>query len=147
MKIARLAEEHCANWCRGNLCVGTDVDLPSGRHIRWRKEGSSCLLSDGKRCPYFESSVLPMESWAWKNPSEGVAFKNAAHQYPIRLMTERKAKAAIRRCPSCRENTVRPPAKFCDVCEATRIATAKRASKRNRSSNESKGEKQEQNAL
>ena len=147
MKISQLAEEHCANWCRGNVCVGTEINLATGLQVRWRAEGSKCLLSEGKRCPYFESSVLPMEEWAWKNPSQGVAFKNVAHQYRIRLMTERKARAAIRRCPNCRENTIRPPAKFCDLCEASRTATAKRTSKRTRGSNQSKGEKQEVNAL
>ena len=127
-RITRLAEKHCSNWCRGDLCVGTDVDLPSGRQIRWRSEGSRCLLADGKRCPYFEQSVLPMEDWQWKNPSEGTVFKNATHEYRIRLMTERKAGRAIRRCPNCRKNTVRPPAKFCDMCEADRRRAAHRAS-------------------
>ena len=142
MKIAQLAESHCANWCRGNVCVGTEIDLATGLQVRWRSEDSKCLLSEGKRCPYFESSVLPMEEWAWKHPSEGVAFKNACHQYRIRLMTERKARAVIRRCPNCKENTIRPPAKLCDVCEADRRRSAHRASYHGADS-----DKQEANAL
>ena len=79
---------------------------------------------------YFESSILPMEAWDWEKSSKGVAFKNAAHRYQICVMKERKG-PAIRRCPGCKTNTVRPPEQFCDACKATRIVAAKRASKRN----------------
>ena len=59
MKIVQLAENYCANWCRGNLCVGTEINLATGLQDRWRAEGSKCLLSEGKRCPVLRELRSP----------------------------------------------------------------------------------------
>ena len=92
-RAAILAEKYCCNW-HNHVCVGTEVDLSTGLQARWRPEGSRCLLADGKRCPYFEQSVLPMERWDWKNPSEGAAFKNIAHTYRIQIVKEKTSQPA-----------------------------------------------------
>ena len=76
-----LAQAHCANFCKGGFCEGAGVDLKTGRHFRWRNAGLPCLLAVGQRCPYFEQSVLPMETRKdsdWKPLSQGVAFREAA---------------------------------------------------------------------
>ena len=128
---AFLAEKYCANW-RDHVCTGTEVDPPTGLQVRWRPEGSRCLLAAGKRCPFFEASVLPMEQWDWKNPSEGVAFKNAAHQYRIQIIKEKASQPAIRRCSDCQKNTIGPRQRFCAECKAKRRRATKTSSQQQR---------------
>jgi hypothetical protein len=84
-----LAETYCANWIRHGTCVGTDINLKTGRQSRWRPEGSPCLVSEGKRCPYLEASVLPMAGWKWKSSLEGTAFQNAVHHCRIQIVKEK----------------------------------------------------------
>ena len=85
---SQLARTHCANWIGHGTCVGTDIDPKTGIQRRWRPEDSPCLVSEGRRCPYLEGSVLPMENWKW-NTGAGVAFANAANQYRIEIAKEK----------------------------------------------------------
>jgi hypothetical protein len=130
-RAAILAEKYCCNW-HNHVCVGTDVDLSTGLQVRWRPEGSRCLLADGKRCPYFEASVLPMEHWHLKSPLEGAAFQNAAHQYRIRIVKEKTSRPAIRRCPDCQKNTIGPRHRFCGECKSKRRTVTKTTSQQQR---------------
>ena len=81
-RAAILAEKYCCNW-HNHVCVGTEVDLPTGLQVRWRPEGSRCLLADGKRCPYFEQSVLPMEKWQCQ------IWVRIAGEYPVRRIASK----------------------------------------------------------
>jgi hypothetical protein len=127
-----LARNHCANWIGHGTCVGTDVDLKTGRQSRWRPEGSPCFVTEVRRCPYLESAVLPMAaaSWNWKSSLEGTAFRNAADQYRIQIVKEKPSKPAIRKCPDCQQNTISLRQRFCGECKAKRKTTTETASKR-----------------
>jgi hypothetical protein len=125
-----LAETYCANWIRHGTCVGTDINLKTGRQSRWRPEGSPCLVSEGKRCPYLEASVLPMAGWKWKSSLEGTAFQNAVHHYRIQIVKEKTSQPIIRKCPDCQENTVGPRQRFCGECKAKRKTATETTSKR-----------------
>ena len=127
-----LARDHCANWIGHGTCVGTDIDLKTGRQIRWRPEGSPCLVSEGKRCPYLEGAVLPMENWKWKGALEETAFRNAVHQYRIQIVKEKPSKPVIRKCPDCQQNTVDPRERFCGECKVRRRTATKTSSQQQR---------------
>ena len=117
--IASLAKHHCANWNHG-ICVGTQCQ-PNGSHSRFLPESTNCLLLLGKRCAYFEQSVLPMAelSWEWKSSVAENTFKERADTY-------RRLHSGItglhrnqRKCPDCRE-PIGPRKRFCEKCSAKR---------------------------
>ena len=73
-----------------------------------------------------------MEHWNWKNPSEGTAFKNAAHQYHIQAIKEKASQPSIRQCPDCQKNTIGPRQRFCGECKSKRRTVTKTASQQQR---------------
>jgi hypothetical protein len=121
--VCRLAEEYCANWWRGSLCQGADVDLRTGRHFRWRAAGNPCLLGLGLRCPYFEQSVLPMEKRkenAWPTLREGMTFREAAPTYRRLFLPETLVERLERLCPDCGKHPIGPKKRCCEKCRQRR---------------------------
>jgi hypothetical protein len=121
--VYKLAETHCANWCRGGICEGADVDLKTGRHFRWRRAGCPCLLSTDQRCPYFEQCVLPMEGRKekdWPTFAQGEAFRKAARLYHAAFPETVTHPPDIRKCPDCGKRPVEPRKRYCSECRNRR---------------------------
>ena len=89
--MAGIARQNCANFGSEGICTGVRR-CTDGSQVRFLPEGARCPLLDGKRCGYFEAYVMPMalESWEWKNLSEGKRFRDAVDQYR-RIHGESKA--------------------------------------------------------
>jgi len=118
--MAGIAKQHCANFGSEGICGGVKP-CTDGSQVRFLPEGARCLLLEGKGCGYFESNVMPMalESWEWKNPSEGKRFREAVDHYR-RVHGEIKGLARrARRCPDCGE-PIGPRKRYCQKCAADR---------------------------
>jgi hypothetical protein len=50
---------YCANHLPGDKCVGTETRL-NGQQVRFRPEGSSCLLLAGERCPWPANAAIKL---------------------------------------------------------------------------------------
>lgn len=128
--VYRLAEEHCANWCRGGLCEGAATDR-TGRHLRWRTAGTPCLLGLGQRCPYFEHWVLPMDKRKetdWPTFEEGVAFRGASRIYRLAFLPETLVEPRNRLCPDCGKYSLNPRQRCCSLCRKRRRRVTNTAS-------------------
>jgi hypothetical protein len=132
--VYKLAEAHCANWCKGGFCKGADVDLKTGRHFRWQRAGCSCLLAVGQRCPYFEESVLPMEKRSerdWPSFAMGDAFRKVARLYHEAFPETVAIQSENRKCPDCGKGSVEPKKQFCAKCRIRRRRAANATNQRN----------------
>jgi hypothetical protein len=121
--VYKLAEKYCANWCKGGICEGAEVDLKTGRHFRWRRAGCPCLLGLDQRCPYFEQSVLPMEQRKerdWPAFAEGEAFRKAARLYHSVFPETATVTPEVRKCPDCGKRSVEPKKQYCVQCRIRR---------------------------
>jgi len=130
--VYRLAEQHCANWCRGGTCEGAGVDLKTGRHFRWRRAGCPCLLALDQRCPYFETAVLSMERRGekdWPTVTQGVAFREAARLYHVIFPETVGVEPATRKCPDCGKNRIGPRKRCCEECRIRRLRSAQTKAK------------------
>lgn len=81
-------------------CSGIDFK-PDGSLVRFREEGSTCLLKTRERCRYFEEAILPMRTRKeW--PSEGVRkeFQLGAALYD-REYVAKIAQRKRRKCLHC----------------------------------------------
>ena len=76
-----IAKAHCANWQTGNRCSGIAFNA-DGSMRRFRAAGL-CQVCES-RCPYFESSVLPIgehPEWVKKYPGLARQFQEGADRY------------------------------------------------------------------
>jgi hypothetical protein len=131
--VYQQAKAHCANYCRDGTCVGTDCDLKTGRHFRWRAEGARCLLALDQRCPYFEESVLPMEKRRekdWPTFAQGEAFRKAARLYHDTFPETVPVQLADRMCPDCGKRRIEPRKRCCSECRIRRRKATNAANQR-----------------
>ena len=133
MNLLRAAKEHCANWDCGT-CLGMyykdDLSVDWSRH----SPRPTCLLTDGKRCPFFEEIVIPTRMSRETAQSKARADKkDAAVQTYLTLHqlipTKTKAK---RMCLECRRAEVGGRQRFCQKCGQRRKRASYRLSKRAR---------------
>jgi hypothetical protein len=132
--VYRMAEQHCANWCRGGTCVGVGFDIYTQRHFFITKEGSPCLLRLDRRCPYFELSVLPMEKRRekdWPTFAQGEAFREAGRQYHLAFPETAIVEPTTRRCPDCGKHRIEPRKRCCAQCRNRRRKATDSANHRN----------------
>ena len=133
LPVYRLAEQHCANWCRGGTCVGVGFDICAQRYCRITKEGGPCLLALGQRCPYFEKSVLPMETRGekdWPTVVQGAAFREAARIYHLTFPETVAVQPTTRKCPDCGKHRIGPRKRCCVECRIRRRRASDTTKKR-----------------
>jgi hypothetical protein len=121
--VYRMAEQHCANWCRGGTCVGVGFDIYTQRYYRITNEGDRCLLALDQRCPYFEKSVLPMEKRGerdWPTFIGGQAFREAARLYHSVFPETVAVPPTTRKCPDCGKHRIGPRKRCCAECRNRR---------------------------
>jgi hypothetical protein len=131
--VYRQAKEHCANWCRGGTCVGVGFDIYTQRHFFITKEGSPCLLGLGRRCPYFELSVLPMEKRKetdWPSFKQGEEFRKAARLYHLIFPETEIVEPETRKCPDCGKHRIGPRKRCCTECRNRRRKATNAANQR-----------------
>jgi hypothetical protein len=124
MKTVVLAKNHCANWLIDGACNGVDFKRPALKQIRFLPEGTRCLLALGKRCSYFETAVMPMKDWEWKDAEEGRKFKEGVNRY-IRMHLRKETMPDLppreRKCPDC-GNRIGFRMRYCADCARIRKA-------------------------
>jgi hypothetical protein len=125
--VYRLAEAHCANWCRDGSCKGIDFDLQRGGRPFFNPAlGGRCLLALDKRCPYFEEAVLPMETRReWPTPLQGEAFRKAARLYHSVFPETILVEPTTRKCPDCGKHQIGPRQRCCGGCRIRRARAKK----------------------
>jgi hypothetical protein len=131
MTPLQAAKEHCANWDCG-ACLG--MYYKDDLSVDWSRYSprSTCLLAEGKRCPYFEEIVVPMRiSRETAQAKTRADKKDAVVQAYLTLHqlipSETKAK---RMCLECRRVEVYGRERFCQKCRRRRKRASYRLSKR-----------------
>jgi hypothetical protein len=131
MSPLQAAKEHCANSDCG-ACLG--MYYKDDLSVEWSRYSprSSCLLAEGKRCPYFEEIVVPMRiSRETAEAKARADKKDAAVQTYLDLHQLIPSKTnAKRMCLGCRRAQVNGRQRFCQKCGLRRKRASYRLSKR-----------------
>lgn len=111
MSPMQFVEAECANFSGGG-CI-------------WRKK---CLISERKRCDYFETDVLPLADRA--GIADVILFRDAVDQYRRwNYVPKSKGKLKLGRKCACGESLL-PRERVCEKCRTSRRRETYRKAKR-----------------
>ena len=82
MTTLQIAQGQCANYKTG-LCSGVTFD-DALRPVRFRPEGSPCLIAEGQRCTHFENCVLGSSYGFESRSAPAAAQRSAEESVPVR---------------------------------------------------------------
>lgn len=124
MTPIQFANEACSNYERGH-CHGINI-LDDLRMVRFRPEGSPCLLSSAQACRFFEQCVLPLAQ-RHELAKRRQEYAEAAHQY--RMTSAAHGMSVTRPCPQC-GRSMEPRHRLCPACARDNHLRAQRKSMR-----------------
>ena len=107
--LTAFARKHCSNWeVSDNICLGVMDNAIFN-------EGP-CLLSQGKRCQYFEQSVFPIADPPYRYSTEPARYEAILDLYlKINPDFQQRKPIKIRLC-GCGE-VLKPRRHVCDQCK------------------------------
>ena len=115
-----IARKYCANFDESG-CSGIDFE-PDGKLVRFRSEGSRCLLAQNQPCSYFETAVLPTgesEEWKKADPGRAAEFAEGEDLYKRRHLGIPGLALKARKCPDCGKG-IGPKQRYCVECRTRR---------------------------
>jgi len=125
MSPAQLAKLECANWING-ICLGAMLNKDLSQWMKRELAGRSCIVGC-KRCPYFESVLIPQVRMSPNHPYYK-AMLEAVTKYEVKYFE----KVVLRHCRQCKKAVpgMKKNQKYCPVCAKRRKSKATRESKR-----------------
>ena len=127
MSPLQAAKEHCANWDCG-ACLG--MYYKDDLRVDWSRYQPlpTCLLAEGKRCPYFEEIIIPMPMSRETEAAIVRADKKdkAVASY---LKLHELSPSTPRICPDCNKEPLLRRRRVCESCRRRRRRQTKRSSK------------------
>jgi hypothetical protein len=105
--------EECANHQPDGSCAG--VAINRDRTIPYAAPKPRCLITEGRRCAYFERCVVPMCDWTTE-PRRKAAIQEAVAAY--RRLTK-QGEDVSRQCPDC-DGPMARGNRYCPECAGKR---------------------------
>jgi len=134
----KLVVKECCNYNRGN-CLGAMFNFSGEKGdnyrtlIQWidkEKEGKKCLVTQGKRCDFFISYVLP----ALGNENKSLVLKYEKLIEKSNADIDRKYNLTCKKCKTKFETNI-PQKKYCKACQKEiRKQNIKKAVKKHKNS-------------
>ena len=123
MTPLQFAKEECSNYEATGACAGIGIRNDGSLYSFGRK--ARCVLSEKRRCGFFEECVLP----AMQDTSTLVGQQRAKEHaeavkiyawYGNQQLPESLKSSSGRVCPSCRKRELEPGKQLCYVCREER---------------------------